>query len=237
MRVGTSNTGRHMLALTALLTWMPSVTAGQSLIVDEGSFEITIAGRLAGTEDFVIRRSGSGLNSQTIATAEITIAVPEGRSDLRPALQMVGGGMTVSAYQMKLSGTREEEVFVTVAPDRFLLRLRSERGEQERELRAAPGTLVLDTDVAHQHYFLSQRLLATGRSLPVIVPRQGEQYEVRVVSSDREPLQIAGQAIESRHLRLLVGQEEREVWIDSEGRVLRVTDSSSGYTAVRTSPP
>ena len=123
MRVGTSNTGRHMLALTALLTCMPSVTAGQSLIVDEGSFEITIAGRLAGTEDFVIRRSGSGLNSQTIATAEITIAVPEGRSDLRPALQMVGGGMAVSAYQMKLSGTREEEVFVTVAPDRFLLKI------------------------------------------------------------------------------------------------------------------
>ena len=236
MRVETMQKPLQLLTLTVLAS-TPGVVAGQSVVVDEGTFEISINGRRAGTEDFAIRRSGVGPSAQTIATAEITITAPGERLDLRPALQVVGGAMAVAAYQIKISGSREEEVFVTVGNGRFLLRMRSDRGEQERELRAAPGTLLLDTNVAHQHYFLSQRLLSTDRSIPVIVPREGRQYELVITDSAPETVQIAGQTVDSRHLRLSVGQETRELWVDLEGRVLRITDSSSGYAAVRTALP
>lgn len=236
MRVETIQKPLQLLTLT-VLAFMPGVVAGQSVVVDEGIFEILINGRRAGTEDFVIRRSGVGPNVQMIATAEITITTPGERIDLRPALQVVGRVMTVSAYQIKISGSQNEEVFVTLGNGRFLVRMRSDRGEQERELRAAPGTFLLDTNVAHQHYFLSQQLLATNRPLPIIVPREGRQYEFVVTDSARESVQIAGQTVDSRHLRLSVGQEIRDIWVDLKGKVLRVTDSSSGYTAVRTAVP
>ncbi len=227
----------QLVVLTVLLTSTHGLVVAQSVVVDEGSFTISVNGRRAGTEDFAIRRSGVGPDAQIIATAEITITGREGRLDLRPALQVVGGVMAVAAYQMKISGSRDEEVFVTAGEGRFLLRMRSDRGERERELRAAPGTLLLDTDVAHQHYFLTHRLLALGRSLPVILPREGRQDDLTITDSGPDSVRIAGQDVESRHIRLSIGQDIRDVWIDPDGRVLRVADTSSGYTAVRTALP
>ncbi len=227
----------QILAIAELLVFIPCPTVAQSVVIDEGTFEISIDGRPAGTEDFSIRRAGVGRNTRTIATGEITINGPDGRLDLRPALQVMGGTMSISAYQMKISGSRDEEVFVTAGNRRFLLRMRSDRGEQERELRATPGTLLLDTSVAHQHYFLVGRRAESGRSLAVIVPRQGRQYELTIADAGRESVQIAGQTVDARHLELSVGQATRDVWLDSEGRVLRVVSPSSGYAAVRTALP
>lgn len=237
MRTGALTALLRRSVLGLLATVLPWESAGQSTIVDRGTFEVSLAGRPAGVEDFVIRRAGVGPDAQTIATAEISLSGPAGRSELRPALQMVGSGMAVAAYQMKISGSRDEEVFVTVAPDRFILRLRSARGEQEGELRAAPNTLVLDADVAHHHYFLSQRLLAASLPLPVIVPGEGRRYEAMVVGSENEEIRLAGRTLQSRHISLLIGDSTREVWLDSEGRVLRVADAASGYVALRRSPP
>ncbi len=115
--------------------------------------------------------------------------------------------------------------------------MRSDRGEQERELRAAAGTLVLDTDVAHQHYFISQRLLAASGPIPIVVPAEGRQYQLTVTELGEESIQIAGRSLESRHLQLVSGQETRDLWIDSEGRVLRIADPGRGYTATRTTLP
>lgn len=67
-------------------------------------------------------------------------------------------------------------------------------------------------------------------------PRDGGQFDARAAGDGRASLQIAGQQVASRHLRLLVDEEERDVGIDGPGRVLGVTDSSSGHTAVRTFP-
>ena len=229
---------RAMALLTlALLLASSKPASAQGIVVDEGTFELSIRGQPAGTEDFLIRRSSAGPDAQIIATAEVSINGPQGQLELRPALQVLGQTLAVSAYQTKVSGAREEEVFVTAGDGRFLLRIRSTRGEQERELRAAPGMLVLDTGVAHQHFFLSLRLMSGNGPLVAIVPREGRQVEVTLVESSQETIQIAGQAVESERLSLTVDQDSRDIWVDSEGRVLRVSDSASGYSAVRTTLP
>ncbi len=223
--------------LLTLLLLQPPGAAGQSEVVDRGTFLITVDGRPAGSEDFVIRRAAAGAEIQMIATAEISLTGPGGRSELRPALQMVGEETALAAYQMKVSGSRDEEVFVTSAEDRFIIRLRTARGEREGELRRAAGTLVLDTGVAHHHYFLSERSLAAGAAFPVVVPGEGRLDQARVIGSEEGELQIAGRTLRSRRVALEIGEGTREVWLDPEGRVLRVADGDSGYTALRTSPP
>ena len=224
------------LPVLALLAPAGHLTA-QSVTLDEGTFRITVDGRTAGTETFAVRRSGSGDEAQVIATAEIQMDLPEGRLDLRPALQAAGRAMAVSAYQIKVSGHQQEEVYVTLGERRFRTQIRTERGEQEREYRAAEGTLLLDTGVAHQYYFVSQRFPEAGGTVPVIVPREGRQYDLRVTVVGWESIRIADTSVRARHLRLEGNGDVRDIWVDEEHRVLRVSHPEAGYEAVREELP
>jgi hypothetical protein len=209
----------------------------QSVTLDQGTFRITVDGREAGTENFTIRRSGSGEEAQVIATAEIQMQVPEGRADIRPALQAAGSDMAVSAYQVKISGAIQEEVYVTLGERRFLTTVRSERGEREREFRATPGTLVLDPGIAHQYYFLATRMGESGGTFPVISPREGRQFDLRVTVVGSESVTIGGTSVQARRLRLEGGGGTRELWVNGEGRVLRLEHAETGYVAIRQSAP
>lgn len=214
----------------------PALSA-QAVTVDEGEFRIMVDGREVGTETFSIRRSGSGAEAQIIATAEIQMEVPEGRVDLRPALQASGQAMAVSAYQIKVSGYQQEEIYVTLGDRRFRTQIRTERGEQEREYRAAEGTLLLDTGVAHQFYFVSLRFPSEGGRVPVIVPREGRQFTLTVSVVGQTTVEAAGSRVSARHLRLEGNGGIRELWVDAEGRVLRVEHPEAGYVAIRKELP
>ena len=231
------HTPPRAVLLLLVLVFQPLPGTAQSTVVDHGTFLVTVDGRPAGSETFVIRRAGTGAGLQVIATAEISLRGEGGQSELRPALQMVGEDTELAAYQMKASGARDEEVFVTAGEDRFLVRLRTSRGEREGELRAAPGTLVLDTGVAHHHFFLPGRPLSEGDTLPIIIPGEGTLTEVRVIGSEDTELQIGGRTLPSRRIALAIGGATREVWLDVAGRVLRVADAASGHSALRTAPP
>lgn len=207
--------------------------AGQGVPVDEGVFLIVVDGSEVGTESFSIRRTGSGDDAQVIATAEIRMDVPEGRLDLRPALQVSGEDMAVSAYQIKVSGHEQEEVYVHLDDRRFVARVRSERGQQEREYRAAPGTLLLDTRAAHQYYFVGQRAGTTGGSVPIIVPRENRQYDLQVTVGGTESTTVGGEQVQARRLRLEGGGATRDLWIDTEGRVLRLEFRDESYVVIR----
>ena len=86
-------------------------------------------------------------------------------------------------------------------------------------------------------FFLPGKPLSEGETFPVIVPREGTLTEVRVVGSENAELQIGGQTLPSRRIALAIGGATREVWLDAAGRVLRVADTASSYTALRTTPP
>lgn len=225
------------LACALLVMSLAAPVQAQSVTVDEGVFLVSMDGEPAGTESFSIRRSGSGDDAQVIATAEIQLDLPEGRTDLRPSLHAVGRDMDVYAYQIKVSGAQQEELTVREGDSRYITRVRSERGEREREFRAAPGTLLLDSDVAHQFHFLSARLETGGSTIPVISPREGRQYELTASEIGTESISIGSSSVQARHVRLEGEGGARDVWMDTEGRVLRVLHESRGYEAVREALP
>lgn len=223
--------------LGALFIALPGAASAQGTLIDEGTFALSINGASAGSEHFVIRRTGPDSNPQYIATAEITLSVNGGTLDLRPALQVVGSGAVVSAYQVKISGSRQEEVYLTRGDERFLIRTRSDRGERERELRGLPGSVLLDTYVAHHYHFLVAGPGENGGRIHVIVPTEGREYEMPLAAVGPETIDIGGRAVETRHLRLGQAGSGQDVWVDQEGRVMRVELPSTGYAAVRTEPP
>jgi len=227
-----------MLAAGLLLFSSALEGAAQGVTVDQGTFRILSNGTEVGTEEFLIRRAGSGADQQVIATAEIQLRVPEGNTSLVPLLQASGGDMAVSAYQIKVSGATQEEVVMELGAGRYLSRVRSERGEREREYRAATGTILLDPGIAHQYYFLAARLSNGTATVPAISPREGRQFELRVSTvSTATAVALVEGSVQGRHLRIEGDGRVRDLWVDSSGRVLRVEDPDRGFTAVRLRAP
>jgi hypothetical protein len=99
-----------------------------------------------------------------------------------------------------------------------------------------PATL-LDTGVAHQYYFIAQRFPSGGGSVPILVPQAGRQYDLNVTEVGSETIVIGGVSLRSRRLRLEGNQETREIWLDSQGRVLKVEHPGGGYSALRETAP
>lgn len=215
----------------------PSAGAAQITTLDEGSFRIWVNGTEAGTETFVIRRSSAAPDAPVIASGEIRLNEPDGPVQLRPLLGTSGPLFTITGYQVDIVGPVEQRVVVEVNGDRLRATTRSPAGQREREYRAAPGTLVLDSGVIHQFYFLARRFPDTGGTVPVVVPRAGRQAEFRVEVVGRETVEIGGARLPARHLRAGQGSDVYDVWADDAGRILRVQHGPSGLLAVREAAP
>jgi hypothetical protein len=229
-------TGPLAFALVLFLGGVQPALA-QGVLLDEGTFRILIEGREVGTESFDIRRAEPDAEMQIIARGEIRMNLSDGRVDLQPLLRTGGSDMGVTAYRLQISGHTSEQIDVRIEDRRFTTTVRSEVGERQQQSRATPGTLLLETGVAHQYYMLAARVGSQGGTVPIIVPREGAQFDLTVTIVGTESVQIGGESLSARHLRLEGRGETRELWVDNEGRVLRLEFPAGGYVAVRTARP
>jgi len=231
----------HALLLSGLFVFPSRPVVAQNVTLDEGTFAVTMADGAAGTESFTIRQAGGGVDSRVIAQARIQWALSSGTRDVVPLLEVRGGALF--AYQVEISGDKREEIYLRVEGRRFVANVRSDAGEQQREFRARPGSVLLEEGVAHQYYILGRVALAAEaaevevRPVPVLTPLSGSLRSFELELGDPEPLPLGGQTVEARHLTLVSGDERHEVWVDAEGRVLRVEVPAIGYVAVREAPP
>lgn len=223
--------------LLATLATLPASGGAQTVTIDEGSFALTIGGRAAGTETFVIRRVGMGPDARIIAQGRVEITLAEGNLVMEPVLA-AAESLSLASYQNKVSGIRQEDFTVAgMADRRFQARTVSPRGEQVQEYRAASGTILVEEMVAHHYFLLGARLEGEGGTLPVIVPGQGRQLQLEFSVGGTETIQVGGSGIEARRVQVRLGDHAREVWFDLRGRVLRVEDAERGYRAERTARP
>ena len=230
---------RLVTAALVVLSWalLPTNGVAQTVTLDEGTFTLYRGSSQVGTESFAIRRSGSGADAVVVANATVEMELPDGMRTLAPALEATGREMALSAYQVKVSGNQQAEVYLTLSGGRFVARISTEAGEREQEFRASPGALLLEEGVAHQYYFLRPLLDELPARVPVIMPREGNQLRMEVSSLGEETIRIGENALQALHLRLEAEGEVREVWVDPEGRVLRVVVPSTGFRAERQAPP
>lgn len=220
-----------MLLAAALTAAAPTLDA-QVAIVDEGRFIITRDGRRVGTEDFVIRRTpGAGGD---VLTGTATVAYDDRR--LAPALRTDPRGAPL-AYQVEIRVGPEvqESLRGQIGRGRFSARIRTPGGESAKEYIVSDGAVILDDEVFHQYYFLG--MSARTGSVPVVVPRRNVQVSMRVQGGGgSEMVEIGGTRVSARHLEVNdPGGTTRHVWLDSQGRVLRVT--INGVTATRDELP
>lgn len=227
-----------MLARTAgIMALVASAAAplsAQTSVVDEGSFRLLVRGTPVGTETFAIRRTGSGSAATHVAQGRIVLDSGE---QTRALLQVEGPGLRPSAYQIEVTGPEKQSIRGQASGSRFRATIVSTAGETMREYIASEGAVVLDDGVAHQYFFLAAAAGDGGR-VPVIIPRQSRQIAATVAPGASESIRVAGGQVSAR--RIVVepaGLPRRLVWIDDQGRVLRLEIPDDGFVAERTALP
>jgi hypothetical protein len=151
-------------------------------------------------------------------------------------MEATGDEMTVTAYQLRVEGFRQSEIYVTRSGRRYLAKVLSSRGEEVREFRAGPGSIILDRDIAHQYHLLLPFLNGPEAvSLTILSPEAGQQMRMTLSRIGSEEVRVGTDLVQGRHYRLEGEDASRDVWFDEQGRVLRVAIPSTGYVAERES--
>lgn len=226
---------RFLTAAILLPTLFPMSGQGQNVSVDEGSFRIYLQGSPAGRESFSIRQIGSGPQPKLLLIASVDLQLPEGAVTLAPAMEAQGGTLSVSDYQIKVAGAETTDIFVSLSGNRFLVRTLSASGEQLREFRAGSGSVLLDDGIVHHHHLLSSYLEAGSPvSLTVLTPRAGRQDRMTFSLVGHEEIRVGDLLVpDARRYRLEGADRSRDIWFDSQGRILRLEIPSQGYLAER----
>jgi hypothetical protein len=226
------------IAAFAACLGIASTGKAQTVTLDEGSFRLTVSGKEVGTETFSIRQNGSGEGAVIIAVGRVTQTREGRQQELNSELQVAGRTLRPAAYEVRVQGSGAERITGRVVGSRFSAQIVSPAGESMREYLAAEGAVLADEGVAHHYYFLAKRLDGGPARVPLIIPRQNKQVtaQVSVIGNDR--ISVGGRQIEARKLGVApAGGAARTVWVDNEGRVLRVEIASSDFVAQRLDAP
>ncbi len=227
---------KPLFALIAVLAAAP--LNAQTVTLDEGSFRISVAGKEVGTEVFSIRQNGSGQNAVIIAVGRVVLDGDKGPQELSSELQVAGGSLRPAAYEIRVQGADAEQIKGRVVGGRFSAQIVSPAGEMMREYLAGDGAVVSDDGVAHQYYFLARRADGKSARIPLIIPRLSKQVIAQVTHGGSEKIAIAGRSYEAQKYTVTAaGTPSREVWVDAEGRVLRLEINDRKLVAQRVAPP
>ncbi len=233
-----SNPPAGTLAVLALVAALHAAPArAQTVSLDEGVFRLMASGQEVGTETFSIRQNGSGEGAIVIAQGRIVMDTA-GAQEVNASLELRGSAMRPSAYQVTVQGASPERLAGRLVGGRFSARILSPSGEMMREYLASDGAILVDEGVAHQYYFLAQRLGSGPVRVPILVPRENRQVMATVTPAGTESVQVGGTGIQARRLDVAAtGSPARSVWVDDRGRVLKLEIPSLHFSAVRTAAP
>ena len=224
---------RFLIATTALLAASTSGLTAQGVVVDEGTFAVSLAGVPAGTEDFVIRRPGVGREDALFANGVVALTLPDGRQEMRSLLHAAPPDGVAVRYQISTTGPGAIEVQVARSSRRYLATIRSDQGAEDREFQAHADTRVLERYVAHHFYFL--RDLRPDRSVHTLEPRTRTQGLITAGEPIQETIRLGVNEIRARRIEFTTDAgESRVVWYDRQGRVLRVWVPALEFLAERT---
>lgn len=217
------------LVLPALVPCSPA-SAGQ--LPDQGTFRILIDGREAGEEEFVVQRSGPG------ARARGTLTMRDGRT-VTTFLDLVGPGLRLNVYRAAAAGPDTAAVYLAARADGHLdSRMTGPWGEEAREYRVRPSTIVLDDGMAH-HYFVLAPVFSGPADgvLHAVAPLARREDDAMAVEVVADTIRIDGETIDASRVRIGAGESVRSAWFDGGGRLVQVAFPARGFLAQRLRAP
>ena len=233
-------TRRNLFLTLAIagLVWSAEDASAQETKIDDGTFRLLVGGREVGRETFSIRRAGDGEGAVTIAQGRVVRSDAGAAGEVTSNLQVNGPALRPSSYQLEVRGDARERITGRVTGGRFSARITSSAGEMMREYLAGEGAVVVDDGIAHHHYFLGGHGAAGDYRVPVIVPRRSRQISANVRNAGTASIEAGGGTVSATHLIVELSEgATRHVYMDAQGRVLRVEIPDQNFAAVRVEMP
>ena len=222
------------IAAVALMALIAPPIGAQVFSIDEWSFALVRDGERIGREDFSIR-SAPGVAGRVVV-AQGTVVT--GNHRLAPGLNADTSGFP-QRYEIEVRDDRQvtETYSAQTSKDHYTSRAQRDDGESAREFRLPAGTVALEDDVVHQLWFVVRR--GAGAQVPVLAPRRGVLDTMRVTLVGQERLTIDVRDFDARHYRLLSARDGtvQDVWVDPQGRLLKVVVPARKLVAVREEGP
>ena len=218
--------------LTALVADPALAGAQGSAVVDEGTFSVTQKGVPLGRESFrIVRAPAPG---GQVFRAQGQSALGDNRVATSLSTDSSGAPVFYDASVTKASQL-VQRLQGKGRPGRFGVLAHTKTGESVREYVLDDGALLMDEDVFHHFYFVP--LAAQYNRIIVISPRSAQQIRLRLEQRGEEDVEIAGRTVAGRRFALVGPDGERDVWVDEQGRLLKVSIPAKGLIALRDDPP
>lgn len=197
--------------------------------LDTGRLAIEIDGRRVGTESFRVWREQTTVDAFALVTREngggqrsLDVRF---RSDanLRPIQYRLRAEPQALSVDGEWTGGR------------LRLHVNSDQGERWKEFATPGGAAVLEEGVAHHYLLLAHRLrdAEIGQRLAVIIPSQSARVEGILRARESDRIRIGARDVAATRFDFEIDGQMRRVWIDAEGRLLRVEDPSRRLVATR----
>ena len=218
--------------LSFLAVFGSAALAQGTAVIDEGTFTITRSGAPVGRESFRIIRAPAPGGQVYQATGTSVIA--ELKATMRLGTDSLGSPVS---YECEISEQAQpvQRLRGRGRPGRFGLFVQTRTGESAREFVLTNGALLVDENVFHHLFFVG--FAATRPEIVVISPRSAQQQPMRLSNLGEEDVEIAGRTIRGRRVSLVNGDRSRHVWLDEQGRLLKVAIPDRGIVALRDDPP
>lgn len=204
----------------------------QTAPVDQGSFTVTKAGVPFGSESFlIIRQPVSEGASYTLSSTRVI----QGRT-IRTSLKTDSMGYPITYMRQEVGGSPATLTATGQNFGRLTVNLSKGDDRSSKDYLIKPGTLILDDDLLHQLYFVC--LNDHPRSIPYVSPESQGSATGTLAAVGTDDVELGNKArVAGRHYSFGSGDEKREIWIDSSGRLLRVSIPGRQIEAVRDEPP
>jgi hypothetical protein len=208
--------------------------AGQTTIADDGSLSISRAGDRIGREDFSIRHVPTSAGAFETLTRGVVFT---GTHRVTMDLSADSTGLPIRFQSKTADDGRATDAYrAEVLGRRFSARAVRDAGESARELMLPPGTLIVEDGVYHPLQFVVARGLGV---VSAVVPSRGKVVRLTVEGGEADRVSIALQSIDAR--RYVVREDAagpvREVWVDTNGRLLKVAIPAQQIVAIRDDAP
>jgi len=125
-----------------------------------------------------------------------------------------------------------------VSGERFTDRMRfhtvSEDGERWKEFPARAVRAIMEPGVGH-HYLVLLRILQQGgdAGVSVLIPSRGETTLAHLAGETEDRVALSEGSVAATRYDIELGGTVRSVWLDPDGRILRVLDGETGRDAIR----
>ena len=230
---------RYVASALLLLAGIQPAPAGEPEVLDSGAFTLFLRGARIGEERFVIRTEQAGSAGLLYrAGAELNLKIDGETMRVAVGLEVLGAGCHIRGYEAEVNGNRATSIVVALVRDRIRLNVRSPRGDEMTEFLHRERTvildMILDTHIAHQHFF-AWKLLGGNRSsdATVLTPIEKQKYTARIEDRGLESVRLNDAERELHHIAIITeNRRTHHVWLDGD-KVMKVEVPEDGFIAVR----